>query len=178
MLTALIAGYVGFQYQQYRTNTGPERLSVPEIKYKPENNVTGQIRPDFVLQDKDGKERYVQEWDGKVLVINFWATWCPPCREEIPGFIRLQNKYADRGLQFVGIALQTAAEVQDFIAELGINYPVLVGLDDVIKVAEDYGNKSGVLPYTVIIDREQKIRFIRRGPLHYEEAETAILTVL
>ena len=98
--------------------------------------------------------------------------------EEIPGFIKLQDKYADQGLQFIGIALQTAADVRDFVQELGMNYPVLVGGSDVIDVAEKYGNSLGALPYTVIIGRDHRIHFTKRGPLHYEEAEKVIRSIL
>ena len=178
MVVALISGFIGFQFQQQQKSTLPDKPYATGTNKQPEKNLIGQMRPEFSLHDMDGIVRNVQEWDNKVVVINFWATWCPPCREEIPGFIRLQNQYANEGLQFIGIALQSAAEVEEFVMELGLNYPVLVGLDDVIKVAEAYGNQAGVLPYTVIIDRDRKISFTRKGPLHYEEAEAAILAVL
>jgi peroxiredoxin len=81
-------------------------------------------------------------------------------------------------LQFAGIALHTAEEVRDFAAELKMNYPVLVGQEEVIRVAEQYGNHTGMLPYTVIIDRQQRIAFIKHGPLSYEEAEAEITPLL
>ncbi|MDX1518940.1 MAG: TlpA disulfide reductase family protein, partial [Gammaproteobacteria bacterium] len=121
--------------------------------------------PDFTLPDLENKPRQVSEWDGKLIVINFWATWCPPCREEIPIFIALQEEFADRGLQFIGIALQDADEVRDFVAETGMNYPVLTGYREVIKIAESLGNDIGALPYTVIINRDGVIEFTRAGPM-------------
>jgi thiol-disulfide isomerase/thioredoxin len=132
------------------------------------------MRPDFSLPDLEARQHGPGEWGGKVLILNFWASWCPPCLQEIPAFIRLQEKYAGRGVQFVGIAVQQAEEVRDFVVAKGINYPVLTGEAEVIKVAEDYGNLAGTLPYTVIIDREQRIAFIKRGPLAEVEAERVI----
>jgi len=175
---AFVAGVIGFWIQQ---DLSPKQAGVKNIIAPNKSagvSVIGLVRPDFSLADIDGQLRNAREWDDQILVINFWATWCPPCREEIPGFIKLQDKYADQGLQFVGIALQTASEVQDFIQEFGMNYPVLVGAADVIEVAVKYGNSIGALPYTVIIGRDQRIQFTRQGPLSTEEAEIAIRSVL
>src|SRR5690606_22646929 len=143
-----------------------------------EKSLIGHVRADFGLPDKDGSMRSVEEWDGKVLVINFWATWCPPCRDEIPEFIKLQNEHGGQGLQFIGVGVQIAGGVQGFAAELGMNYPILVREQTVIKVAEEYGNTIGILHYTVVVDRNKKIAFIKKGPLHYEEANAVIRPLL
>ncbi len=143
-----------------------------------EGTVIGDKRPQFSLPDMNGKMRSIDEWDGDVIVINFWATWCPPCREEIPEFIKLQKSYAENGLQFIGIALQTAEEVNEFVKVMGINYPILVGQGEVIQVAKQYGNHIGALPYTVIIDRQSYIAFTKRGPLQRHIAEQVISSLL
>jgi len=122
-------------------------------------------RPDFSLPDVQGKMRSSSEWDGKVLVVNFWATWCPPCVREIPHFIRLQQRYADKGLQFVGIAVDHPVAVKEFVNQININYPILVDTEDqsqAIAIAQKFGNHYGALPFTVIIDRQNMI--IRRYP--------------
>jgi len=141
-------------------------------------DVTGQPRPAFSLPDLDGVERHVAEWDGKVLVINFWATWCPPCRKEIPEFIDLQDHYRERGLQFLGVALEQPEPVRKFAAALGINYPLLAGELPVIGIAEAYGDSIGALPYTAIIDRDGRIRFTHAGPLSRDKAEEMIRSLL
>jgi peroxiredoxin len=173
VLIVIVAGVAGFLMQRQFTGIPNDPVILAQSQSS-EKSLTGTVRPDFSLPDKDGNMRSVREWDGKVLVINFWATWCPPCRDEIPEFIKLQNEYGEQGLQFIGIALQKAEEVQEFAAELGMNYPILVGEQTVIKVAENFGNTIGILPYTVVVDRNQKIVFIKKGPLHYDEADAVI----
>lgn len=105
------------------------------------------------LADLEGQARTLDEWRGKVLIVNYWATWCAPCREEIPVFIRLQRKYGDRGLQFIGIAIDRAEAVAAFSREFGMNYPVLIGGADAIEISRRAGNRVGALPFTVILDR-------------------------
>ncbi len=141
-------------------------------------NLVGKPLPAFSLMDVSGHLREASEWQGKVLVINFWATWCPPCLEEIPHFINLQDKYGHQGLQFLGVALEGVDEVINFSGKLGINYPLLVGGQDVIKLAGKFGNDTGGLPYTVILDRRGSINFIKKGPLSISEAEQVIVSLL
>ena len=138
----------------------------------------GTARPDFRLPDLEGNSRSPDEWDGKVLVVNFWATWCPPCRKEIPAFMELQDQYGQRGLQFVGIAVDERDAVQDYADVMGINYPILFGELDAIEVGKQYGNRFGALPFTVAVDRQGKVAFVKQGQLHREEAEQMILSLL
>lgn len=142
------------------------------------NDLLGTLTPDFQLMDVSGKLRNISEWRGNVLAINFWASWCKPCLQEIPDFIELQDKYGDQGLQFLGITLDGVEEVQDFVDRFGINYPALVGRHDVIMLAKKFGNHSGGLPYTVIIARDGRINFIKQGALTIEEAEQVIRALL
>ncbi len=109
--------------------------------------------PAFTLEDLQGKKVALADFKGEVVVLDFWATWCPPCRREIPDFITLQKEYADRGVQIVGVALDEFPKVQAFVRDNGMNYPVLMGTDAVVA---QYGGIEGI-PTTFIIDRQGKI---------------------
>ena len=138
----------------------------------------GDKRPAFTMADIEGKQRTITEWDSKVLVINFWATWCPPCRKETPAFVELQDQYGEQGLQFVGVAIDEMDNVIDFTDTYGVNYPMLLGNLDAINVSKAYGNRFGSLPYTVIVDRKGVIRQVVRGELEKHVAEKQIKALL
>jgi peroxiredoxin len=174
VVSCFLAGI--FLSNTFRSNKPPEEII--SAQHLSQQNLRGTPSPDFTLLDVNGQQRNVSEWKGKVRVLNFWATWCPPCVEEIPRFIKLQEQYGHHGLQFVGIALEGVDEVLGFANELGINYPLLVGEQEVIKLAGKFGNQNGGLPYTVIIDREGNISFIKQGPLSTVEAEEVITSLL
>ncbi|ADE16581.1 Redoxin domain protein [Nitrosococcus halophilus Nc 4] len=139
---------------------------------------TGPLRPVFQLPDVNGVEHDIREWDGKVLVINFWATWCPPCLKEIPEFIELQKSLGGKGLQFIGVAIDTPDKVKAFIEKHGINYPILVSQEKGTLVTTDYGNDLGVLPYTAFINRAGQITYTHAGALDKETTKNFILPLL
>jgi thiol-disulfide isomerase/thioredoxin len=114
--------------------------------------------------DTRGKPQSLGQYQGKLLVVNFWATWCAPCREEMPAFRRLQERWAGRNVQFVGLANEEPLRVERFGRDLGINYPLLVGGDEVEELSKRLGNRLGVLPYTVILDGQGRIIETRVGP--------------
>jgi thiol-disulfide isomerase/thioredoxin len=105
------------------------------------------------LVDLDGRPRTLAEWQGRVLVLNFWASWCGPCREEMPEFVRLQAELGDQGLQFVGVAIDEPAAVREFLKETPVNYPILIGDEHAPDWADRLGNSMGGLPFTVVFDR-------------------------
>ena len=137
-----------------------------------------QTTTDIKIQDLSGREHSLSEWNGKVLVVNFWATWCPPCVTEIPGFVELQTKFGPRGLQFVGIALDEPLATAKFSHDRGINYPVLVGEDNVAQLMRGYGNAIGALPFTVVFNRAGKIVHIQQGEWSSEDALAVIQPLL
>jgi thiol-disulfide isomerase/thioredoxin len=136
-------------------------------------------RPDFTLPDLTGTSRAVKEWDGKVLAVNFWATWCGPCKEEIPLFNTLQKKYGPRGMQFVGVAMDDKASVQTYLKTHAIHYPVLVnGEDAAAELATRYGDDQGVVPYTAFVDRQGRIAFVQFGAMSDDLARQVIESLL
>lgn len=176
-----VSAYLGSRLYHFQQD-GLARPSLEQtgnaVQSTTDSPVLGRHRPDFTLPDLDGKMRSISEWDGKVIALNFWATWCPPCLKEVPEFVLLQTRYQAQGLQFIGIALQRPEEVRDFVAQNGMNYPVLAGELEVIKLAEAYGNHIGALPYTVIIDRNGQVAHVKPGILPTEEAESIIKSLL
>ena len=109
------------------------------------------------FKDLNGQTQPLSQWRGKVMIVNFWATWCPPCRKEIPEFIKLQEKYGQQGLIFIGIAIDQKDKVQAYSDEMGVNYPILLGELEAIELSKRAGNRLSGLPYTAIIDRSGKI---------------------
>jgi len=178
VVVALVSGFGGYYFQQLTTDNISSKEQFNKKKFPSSEEVIGTDVIEFSLLDLNGERRYLSEWQGKLIVINFWATWCAPCREEIPAFVELQQRYQSQGLQFVGIALQQADEIRDFIEEYNMNYPSLIGGDEVIKIASQLGNNIGAMPYTVAINPEGKITFTHRGPLTKDETEAVIKNFL
>ncbi|MCI0401255.1 MAG: TlpA family protein disulfide reductase [Gammaproteobacteria bacterium] len=174
----LLSGLAGYLVHERLTGVpNPAPAALPSTTYSTHAAI-GTRRPDFTLPDLKGTARNVGEWDGKVLAVNFWATWCPPCQEEIPEFIELQKEYGPRGLQFVGIAIDDLDSVRDFAQKMEVNYPILIGEQDAIQVATTFGNTIGALPYIAIVDRTGRIVFARRGALSRDEAIKVITALL
>lgn len=121
----------------------------------PAGKMQGQVAPDFSLSTLDGKTMKLSDFRGKAVLLNFWATWCEPCKVEMPWFVDLQNKYGPQGLQVIGVAMDDASpgEIQSFAQKLGVNYPVLLGKEE---VGSEYGGIE-YLPSTFYIGRDGKI---------------------
>lgn len=134
--------------------------------------------PEFALPDLSGHQHNISEWQGKILVINFWATWCPPCLKEIPEFIALQEQYADKGVQFIGIAIEDREPVAEYVATTKINYPVLLGGDNGVTLAHQLGNSVDAVPYTLIVDRQGQIIYRHPGEFSNEQILEVITPLL
>ena len=159
IVAIVIAGASGYSLQKY-------------LKQEQQSNnpAIGLQRPEFAAMDLDSQLRNIKEWDGKLIFLNFWATWCPPCKKEIPTFIELQETYAEQGLQFIGIALDDDESVRKYAKMMSINYPTLLAEIDGVGLAKRYGNGIGALPYTVIINRNGEISQTIRGELSKKHA--------
>lgn len=141
-------------------------------------DVIGQPRPPVEARGLDGTMRELSQFDGHVILLNFWATWCPPCLEEIPALMALQRELGPRGLQVVGLALDEFEATRAFVVEHGVDYPVLVGGDSGFALAERFGNIPASLPYTVVVDRTGVIRAVHRGALSRDEAAGLVQPLL
>jgi thiol-disulfide isomerase/thioredoxin len=130
------------------------------------------------LPDLEGTPQQLGQWHGKVVLVNFWATWCAPCREEIPLLIKLQQRYGEKGLQLVGIAIDQPQKVRPYAAEMGMNFPILIGGTDGIELARTLGNAAGVLPFTVVIDRQGKIAKREVGVVKEAPMESLLSSLL
>jgi len=130
------------------------------------------------LTDLTGGVQTLAPWRGRVLVVNFWATWCAPCREEIPVFVRMQERYGGQGLQFVGIAIDHAGPVAEFAREFQINYPLLLGGLETLELVRRAGNRAGVLPHTLIIGRSGRVAASELGALKEPRLEALVEPLL
>jgi thiol-disulfide isomerase/thioredoxin len=134
--------------------------------------------PDFNLPDVAGNQHNISEWQGKLRVINFWATWCPPCLKEIPEFIALQEQYAAKGLQFIGIAIDDQEPVKEYLATTKINYPILIGDVTGIALAHQLGNSVDAVPFTVVVNQQGQIIHQHRGEFSKEQIMEIITPLL
>jgi len=185
----LLAGFVSYRSLRF-TGAGhltgaaapltPALLSAPaggadgsDTGPAPEAVASGPIPeqlPDLRLPDLTGTARSLRDYIGRPLIINFWATWCAPCRREMPLLQQLRRDYAPQGLEVVGIAVDFRAAVADYVRDRGIDYPLLVGEDQGLAAAESFGMQT-VLPFSVFADSQGRIIALKIGELHRDEAD-------
>ena len=139
--------------------------------------VIPEMRPDVTLADRDGQPRALSEWDGKPLVINFWATWCAPCRREIPMLNALAAEQAAAGVEVIGIAIDFREDVLKYLKKTPINYTVLIGEQDGMEAARAFGMDNIGLPFTAFTDRRGRIATIHVGELFKEQAAVILSAV-
>lgn len=124
--------------------------------------------PAFSLPSLDGKRHELGEWRNKVVLLNFWASWCSPCQTEIRDLVAFQTKYGADGLQVVGIGMDDETKLRNVSRTLGINYPVLVASSTGNSLMSRYGNREGVVPYSVVISREGDVVYTHTGLINQE----------
>ena len=141
-------------------------------------DVLGQQLPDTVWQDLDGGTHQFQDWPDKILIINHWATWCPPCRAELPLLMDFQTAYADRGVQVIGISHDSLELARPFVDDMGINYPqLLAGASQGLQWANSLGAHGG-LPFTVVFDQSGKLTYTKLGLLSQADLNQAVSALL
>ena len=141
-------------------------------------DLVGARRPDFQLDDLAGRQVSADDFAGKVLLVNFWASWCKPCVEEMPMLSKLHEELAGSGFSVVGIALDRPDRAAEFADGLGLGYPVLVGETDVVLAGRRYGNRSGMLPYSVLVGADGIIRWTHLGALARNDLESRVRALL
>ena len=144
---------------------------------------TDNIKPnspeiEFSLPDLTGKQRNITEWQGKIRVINFWATWCPPCLKEIPAFIKLQHEFKSKNVQFIGIAIEDSQPVKEYLDTIKINYPMLIGGDEAIALSHQLGNIINAVPFTVLVNPQGQIIHRQPGEIDREKIIEIITPLL
>ena len=160
-------------YLASRDLLAPEPPSVEPIRPA----VIPERRPDITLADRDGKLRALSEWDGKALIINFWATWCAPCRREIPMLNALASEYRGQGVEVIGIAVDFREDVLQYLQKMPIDYTVLIGEQDGMDAARAFGMDTIGLPFTAFTDSSGRIATIHVGELHRPQAEAILKLV-
>jgi thiol-disulfide isomerase/thioredoxin len=160
----------------YNSHPGSGSASAAVVKGKLTGDPVGKMAPDFELKTLEGKPLRLSDYRGKAVLLNFWATWCGPCKIEMPWFVDLQKKYGPQGLQIVGVAMEDTdvADIKKFTQEMGVNYPVARGRE---AVGEAYGGVMG-LPTSFYIGRDGSIVEQSAGLIGKDEIEKHIQAAL
>ena len=164
---ALLAGVVA----SYYLSTGTDKqvgFPVPSPVPSPTTSITLE---QIELPDLSGNSQSFTQWQGKLLLVNFWASWCPPCLDEIPIFLSLREKHLDDGFEVVGVSIDSGQDVIAFRDSLSINYPLLDGEEKGIALMASLGNSSGALPYSVLFDRNGGVVHFKIGKFSHRELE-------
>ena len=136
------------------------------------------LPPAFTLPGLDGKPHGLGEWRNKVVLLNFWASWCSPCQSEIPDLVAFQNQYSGQGLQVVGIGMDDEVKLRNVHRTLGINYPVLFTNSPAHPLLSRFGNHTGVVPYTVLVSRAGEVVYTHTGVITRELFEEWVIPLL
>lgn len=175
-LVALTASFSGLAFFSFGERDSQLRQDIP---------APPQVTPAAVarlfaqsLPDLDGRPQSLEQWRGKVLVVNYWASWCQPCRKEMPHLSTLHGRLAARGVQVVGIAADTAEPVRNHVRTMPVAYPLLIGGPEAIRLTRDFGNTPQAVPLTIVIDRAGQVRAAVLGITHEDALERLLLSLL
>lgn len=171
---ALVAGVAAFFVSRHWMAPEPQALPPPP---QVQPTVIPERRPNVRLADRDGTQRALSEWDGQPLVINFWATWCAPCRREIPMLNALARDAAYPEIKVIGIAIDFREDVLKYLETTPIDYTVLIGEQDGMDAARAFGMESIGLPFTVFTDRQGRIATIHVGELQLPQAQVILSAI-
>jgi thiol-disulfide isomerase/thioredoxin len=167
VVVAALAAGAGFYAYQQRARRAAEPPPAPPV---PVARLAATV-PSFSLADREGRMRTLADWQGKALIVNFWATWCAPCRKEIPLLQELQRDHADEGFQVVGIAVDFRDKVLSYADEMKIDYPLLIGEQEAMDAASAFGVEAVGFPFTIFTDTQGRIVAAHMGELTRPQAD-------
>jgi thiol-disulfide isomerase/thioredoxin len=168
VVAAAAAGAAAYFYREAAAPPAP--LAAPEPATAPQVQLVETL-PRFTLADRDGQPRSLQDWPGKALIVNFWATWCAPCRREIPLLQQLQRDHGAEGFQVIGIAVDFRDKVLAYADDMKIDYPLLIGEQDALDAAAAFGVPTIGFPFTVFSDRRGRVVTTHFGELTAPQAD-------
>lgn len=186
VVVALVAAAAGFGIYQFGLAphaTTEQAMAPPPVMpadaepTAPGNDSLPETLPDFTLANLEGQPQSIRSWTGKSMIINFWATWCAPCRREIPLLKKIQAEHGAEGFQIVGVAVDFRDDVLKYAKEIGIDYPLLIGEEDGLDAVTKFGRGSLGFPFTVFTDNQQRLVLFHLGEIHPEQAEVMLATV-
>ncbi len=164
---AVVAAAAGFAIYRYgiAPQVVPEAAPVTAAAPEPAEAKIPTDLPDFTLEDREGTPRSIRSWTGKSMIVNFWATWCAPCRREIPLLREINKAHEAEGFQVVGVAVDFRDDVLKYATEIGIDYPILIGEQDGLDAVNSFGMGSIGFPFTVFTDNQGRIVLTHLGEL-------------
>jgi len=172
---ALVAAAAGFGIYHFGVAPRAEREqsvnAAAQAQVEDTTAAIPDVLPDFTLADIEGQPRSIRSWEGKSMIVNFWATWCAPCRREIPLLKKIQAEHGAEGFQIVGVAVDFREDVLKYAQEIGIDYPLLMGEQDGLDAVNKFGQGSLGFPFTVFTDNQQRIVMFHLGEIHPEQAD-------
>ena len=186
---AVIAAAAGFGIYQFgiAPRANPEQASTAtqsapapsEAEAEADASADGlpETLPDFTLANLEGQPQSIRSWEGKSMIVNFWATWCAPCRREIPLLNKINAEHGAEGFQIVGVAVDFRDDVLKYAKEIGIDYPLLIGEQDGLEAVTKFGRGSLGFPFTVFTDNQQRLVLFHLGEIHPPQAEVMMAAV-
>jgi thiol-disulfide isomerase/thioredoxin len=173
---ALIAAFFGWAAYTLTQYTGGTSSNAPA------NNTAAadvlRVLNSMPMTDLAGKPSRLGDWKGRILVVNYWATWCPPCRAEMPGFSRLAQKYGTKNVQFVGIGIDNADKVIQFAKDSPVSYPLTIGTPEHLALAGQLGNPAQGLPFTLLLDAEGRLHSVKLGRMTESDLEQRLTALI